>query len=93
MNIGSLIKDKRLTCGLSQNDLAANAGMSRSTIINFETGKRSPRVDDLKSIARALGESENYFFTLNPRGAQANGRRACAAKTAAESAPSSTRSA
>ena len=69
MNIGSLIKDKRLTCGLSQNDLAANAGMSRSTIINFETGKRSPRVDDLKSIARALAMNPQLLYFDEPTSA------------------------
>ncbi|WP_352403051.1 helix-turn-helix transcriptional regulator [Pyramidobacter sp.] len=66
MNIGTLIKQKRREHGVSQNELAERSGMSRSTIINFEAGKRSPRVDDLQNIALALGEDELYFFTLNP---------------------------
>ncbi|MDY3213391.1 helix-turn-helix transcriptional regulator [Pyramidobacter sp.] len=93
MDIQVILRTERAKHRISQNELASRARLSRNTIINFETGKRSPRVDDLKSIARALGESENYFFTLNPWDAQANGRRACAAKMAAESALSSTRSA
>lgn len=66
MDIGTLIKHERRKHGLLQNELAEKSGMSRSTIINFELGKRSPRVVDLQHIALAMGESEAYFFTLNP---------------------------
>ena len=40
--------------GLSQEKLAKMSGLCRYTIINFETGKRDPRIRDLRKIANAL---------------------------------------
>ena len=51
------IRHSRKEKGLSQEQLAKISGLSRSSIINFETGRRDPRVKDLRKIARALGVS------------------------------------
>lgn len=40
---------------MSQEDLAARAEVSRSTIQNIEAGRRKPQPASLKRIARALG--------------------------------------
>ena len=40
--------------GLSQEKLAKMSGLCRYTIINFESGKRDPRIKDLRKIAKAL---------------------------------------
>ena len=48
------IRQVRKQRGLSQAQLAKISGLSRYSIINFETGKRDPRVRDLKKIATAL---------------------------------------
>ena len=48
------IRKSRKKQGLSQEELAKISGLSRSSIINFETGKRDPRVKDLRKIAKAL---------------------------------------
>ncbi len=48
------IRQVRKRQGLSQEQLAQSSGLSRSSIINFETGKRNPRVKDLIKIANAL---------------------------------------
>ena len=48
------IRKSRKKQGLSQEQLAKISGLSRSSIINFESGRRDPRVKDLKKIARAL---------------------------------------
>ena len=48
------IRKVRKQQGLSQEQLAKIAGLSRYSIINFETGRRDPRVKDLKKIAKAL---------------------------------------
>ena len=51
------IRNVRKKRGLSQEQLARNSGLSRYSIINFETGRRNPRVKDLKNIAKALNVS------------------------------------
>jgi transcriptional regulator with XRE-family HTH domain len=41
--------------GLSQERLAARAGLGRDTIYKIECGKRSPRLDTLLVLADTLG--------------------------------------
>ena len=48
------IRHSRKEKGMTQEQLAKISGLSRSSIINFETGRRDPRVKDLKKIAHAL---------------------------------------
>lgn len=48
------IRHSRKEKGITQEQLAKISGLSRSSIINFETGRRDPRVKDLKKIAQAL---------------------------------------
>lgn len=66
MGIGENIRSIRILRGLTQESLAERANLSRSSIVNFETGKRAPRVDDLESIAKALGVEVSIFFQENP---------------------------
>ena len=51
------IRRERKRQGLSQGQLAKSSGLSRYSIINYETGRRDPRVKDLKKIAKALNVS------------------------------------
>jgi len=55
MEIGKKIKQARKLALLSQAELALKIGVSLQTISRWETGKRSPAVDDLQAIAEALG--------------------------------------
>ena len=48
------IRNLRKQQRLSQQELAKMSKLSRSSIINFETDKRNPRVRDLQKIADAL---------------------------------------
>lgn len=48
------IRDKRQECGWTLDQLANKAGLSKSTVIRIERGKRVRR-DSLKRVARALG--------------------------------------
>ena len=48
------IKLSRKEKGITQEQLAKLTGLSRSSIINFESDRRNPRVKDLKKIATAL---------------------------------------
>ena len=55
------IKFERLKKGFSQEELALQAGLSRTSIWKIETGKVSPTVETLAKIADAL---EVDFTTL-----------------------------
>lgn len=54
-----MLKDKlkryRKARGWTQDDLAEHSGYSRSSIINWETGKRAPRSVDIEKLAIVLG--------------------------------------
>ncbi len=66
MEIGEKIRSIRVSRGVTQEDLAKKTGLSRSTIVNFERGKRIPRIDDLMKIAGALGVEATIFLKANP---------------------------
>jgi len=56
------LKTIREEAGITQQELANKAGLSRNTIVNFEKGRRLPRVDDLKRIATALGVTPSVLM-------------------------------
>ncbi len=49
------VKFERMKKGLSQEELAFEAGISKTSIWKIETGKVSPTVETLAKIADALG--------------------------------------
>ena len=49
------LKEYRKKKGWTQDDLAERSGYSRSSIINWETGKRAPRTVDIDKLAIVLG--------------------------------------
>lgn len=51
------IKYARKKNKITQTELSKRTNLSRNTIVNFETGKRNPRVRDLQKIANALNVS------------------------------------
>ena len=55
MEIGEIIKEKRLAAGLTQEVLAQKAGCATITIRQYESGKREPNITALSNIADALG--------------------------------------
>jgi transcriptional regulator with XRE-family HTH domain len=52
---GNLIKQARLTAGLSQRELARRAGTSQATLSAYERGEKSPSVDTLARVVRSAG--------------------------------------
>lgn len=54
MNVGDRIKNVRVQLGYSQEELANRCGMNRNSIYNYETGKRTPKTNDLEKISAAL---------------------------------------
>lgn len=55
--LGEKLKEYRKKKGWKQEELAERSGYSRSSIINWETGKRAPRTVDIERIALTLGVS------------------------------------
>ena len=51
------LKEYRKRKGWNQEELAKQSGYSRSSIINWETGKRAPRTVDIEKLAQTLGVS------------------------------------
>lgn len=59
--LGKKIKTLRKTRGLSQEDLGEKLGLKRSTISNYEIGRRSPSLRELEKIGAILGVNLDYF--------------------------------
>lgn len=65
MEIGEKLKNFRTLRHLSQEQLAAQSGISVSTIAKYESGLRKPKPDQLTKLAEALGISVNAFLDFN----------------------------
>ena len=55
--ISQNIVKRRKELGLTQAELAKNAGLSEITVNRYETGKQPPRSLNLEAIAKALGST------------------------------------
>lgn len=55
--IGEIIKRTRLASGLTQQEVAASAKVSRTLVSSIEKGKHDPKVGTLIKIGRVLGLS------------------------------------
>lgn len=57
VQIGSKVKNMRLSKSISQNALAKKAGIAQSTLSYIESGKKHPQFDTLSAICKALDTS------------------------------------
>jgi transcriptional regulator with XRE-family HTH domain len=55
INITQELENARKAAGLSQDELAGRAGLSRMTVQRTESGQIDPRMSSLLVMARALG--------------------------------------
>lgn len=62
MSIGDRIKKKRQLIGLTQDELASKIGISRPSVVQWETGKASPKGARLNLIADILGCSPDWLL-------------------------------
>ena len=58
---GEKLKDERDRLGISQEQLAEKCGVSRRTIIGYETGGKFPREGTLKKLSISLGVTAKYL--------------------------------
>lgn len=61
IEIGNKIKMLRKGKRLTQFDLAAQLGLNRATISNYEVGRRNPSLPELKRIGEYFGVGLDYF--------------------------------
>lgn len=61
IQVGAKIKTLRKGKRMSQFELAEALGVSRATISNYEVGRRSPHLSELKRIAEYFGVALDYF--------------------------------
>ena len=57
MDIGGRIKMLRMSKGLSQKALGEKCGVGLHSVWRWETGRRSPRADQIYRLAEALGST------------------------------------
>lgn len=62
--VGSRIREIRVSQGLTQMSLALEAGLSRNMIIGIEWGQKSLAYERLWDIADVLGVDVRDFFTV-----------------------------
>lgn len=64
MTLGEKIKEARIQCGLSQEQLAEKMTLSRSEIVKWESNAGLPDVDDLKLLAHLLKVNIDYLLDI-----------------------------
>lgn len=62
---GARLKKIREDRGLSQSELAREAGMQPSAIAHFEADRRKPSFDNARALAKALQISADYLLGSN----------------------------
>lgn len=57
------LRTTRTGKGLSQADLAAKTGLQPSAVSHFESGRRSPSIDNLQLLADALDVTTDHLLS------------------------------
>ncbi|PKM61411.1 MAG: XRE family transcriptional regulator [Firmicutes bacterium HGW-Firmicutes-4] len=55
MNIGDRIKKERKQCGMTQEQLALEAGVTQRCVSHYERGQREPQFVAIGKIMEAMG--------------------------------------
>jgi len=62
MSVATRIKDRRITLGVTQTQLAKTADLTPAAISQFESGARKPSFDALSRLAEALRVTTDYLL-------------------------------
>lgn len=62
--LGERLEQTRVKLGFSQKEVAAAIGASASVISNYESGERTPSVENLMSLANLYKCSTDYLLGL-----------------------------
>lgn len=61
------LKNERIMKGFSQETMARNLGIGRSTYTNWEIGNREPDIESLALICEMLEVDSNWLLGLDAR--------------------------
>ena len=67
MSFPEQLKNARLACGLTQQEVAQALNIDKTTYSSYETGRRQPDVARLRQLARLLEVSVDQLLELAPR--------------------------
>ena len=62
-SFGSVVRSRRLACGISQEELAARAKVHRTYIGSVERGERNISLLNIHALAQALGTTAGSLLT------------------------------
>ena len=65
MDTGKRIKEIRKANGLTQKELSEKLGTSQQNLAQYENGKRQPKFETLRRIAKAEGMADLYLHSSN----------------------------
>ena len=63
---GKMVRTRRNRMGISQEELAARAGLHRTYIADIERGARNPSLESISKLASALEVSMSALFSPSP---------------------------
>lgn len=72
-HIGRRVRSARKACGLSQQEVAQLAQMSRTSLVQFERGEQSVSVERLRTLALVLSVSSDYLLGLTTHHSEPGG--------------------
>ena len=64
MGFGDRLREARISKGMTQEQLAREIGVAKSTITGYEKGNREPYLFKIKRIIEALDIDEEYLFAI-----------------------------
>lgn len=62
MTVGERLRALRIQRGLTQQELAAQLKIDRSTLCKYETGYSEPKLDILRKVSKLFGVDYNYLL-------------------------------
>ncbi len=67
-SFGQAVRNKRISAGLTQEELADRAGLDRSYMGGVERGDRNPSLSVIEKIAEGLGITLAELFSYSAKG-------------------------
>lgn len=67
VDFGNILKELRLQAGLTQKDLAAKIGVTKSVISYYELSERSPSPEVLIKLANIFHVSTDYLLGIEAK--------------------------
>lgn len=65
MSIGDKIRQQRRILGMKQEELSKQVGVSLKTVQRWESGERSPRMEEMDKLAEVLNVPSYYFMRVD----------------------------